>query len=928
MRSTRALFAALLLMVVVGLADAEPRKGASVEGITEYHLDNGLRVLLFPDDSKPVVTVNATYLVGSRHEGYGESGMAHLLEHMLFKGTPRHGKIWKELQDHGAQFNGSTSSDRTNYFETLPASEENLLFALDLEADRMVNSFVAKADLESEFTVVRNEFEMGENSPIGVLSERVMSTAYLWHNYGKSTIGSREDIERVPIERLQAFYRTFYQPDNCVLIVAGRFDEARTLAHVARLFGAIPRPTRVLQQTWTWEPTQDGEREVTLRRAGDVQGIQVAYHVCAATHEDFEPLRVLADVLDADQTGRLFQVLVAPGLATRVSSGVQPMHDPGMFSIGVQARPDQPLGEIRKRLIETLDGLGATTFTTEEVERSKRAAARSFEQLMSDPNRVGVAISEAAACGDWRLMFLRRDRLAKVTPADVQRVAARYLKAGNRTIGTFVPDATPERVTIPPTPDAASLVHDYVGGAAMSKGAAFEASYAAIEAHTTRATLPVGMKLALLPRETRNDQLAIAMNFRYGSEAELTGKVEAAAFVGRMLMQGTKRKSRREIQDALDALSARVSVGSAGGGGRGRRRGGSGGGGTLGVIEVSIGCGRAQLPAVLDLTAEILREPAFPAEEFERVKRETLAMLEERLSDPQALAMSELQRRLHPFPATDVRYVPTPAEQMERVQAVTLDQVKAMYENLVGASAAEAAAVGDFDAAELTALLGKHFGEWPSPKPFERVVRKALPARAGPLVLETPDKANAVFGLGIGMEVRDDDPDYPALFLANYILGGSANSRFFNRIRQAEGLSYSCGTALQVGALDRVGVFTGSGICAPENAERALAAALEETARLIEKGVSQAELDDARKGYRQAIEVELSSDAGVAGLLATGLFHGRTLKFAEDLLQRIDALTPADPASAFAKFVKPADLITVRAGDFARAAKAGETPRK
>src|SRR5262245_47748992 len=177
----------------------------SVEGITEYALPNGLRVLLFPDQSKSTITVNVTYLVGSKHENYGETGMAHLLEHLLFKGSTKHTDIPKELQDHGSRPNGTTSYERTNYFETFSASDVNLEWALDLESDRMVNSFVAKKDLDSEMTVVRNEFEAGENNPLGVLYQRVLSTAYPWHNYGKSTIGSRADIENVPIDRLQAF---------------------------------------------------------------------------------------------------------------------------------------------------------------------------------------------------------------------------------------------------------------------------------------------------------------------------------------------------------------------------------------------------------------------------------------------------------------------------------------------------------------------------------------------------------------------------------------------------------------------------------------------------------------------------------------------------------------------------------------------------
>ena len=223
---------ALLFTAPLLLADSLPKgvsQVTSVEGITEYRLPNGLRVLLMPDASKPTVTVNMTYLVGSRHENYGETGMAHLLEHLLFKGTPGNPKIPEEFNKRGMRMNGTTSLDRTNYYELFQANDDNLKWALDMEADRMVNSFIAKKDLDTEMTVVRNEYERGENSPGSVLMKRMQSVAYDWHNYGNSTIGNRSDIENVKIENLQAFYRQYYQPDNAVLLVAGKFDTAKVL---------------------------------------------------------------------------------------------------------------------------------------------------------------------------------------------------------------------------------------------------------------------------------------------------------------------------------------------------------------------------------------------------------------------------------------------------------------------------------------------------------------------------------------------------------------------------------------------------------------------------------------------------------------------------------------------------------------------------
>src|SRR5256714_4242704 len=300
MADMKRLFAARLLLVAAfavsfaAWAAELPKKVVSIEGVTEYRLANGLKVLTIPDPGIDTVTVHMAYLVGSRHEGYGEKGMAHLLEHLLFKGAKGHPDIKGELSRRGARWNGTTSSDRTTYFETLAATNESLDWALGMEADRMVNSFVSKKDLDSEMTLVRNEFEVGENNPGGVLFQRMQQLAFPWHNYGNPIIGQRYDIERVPIDRLQAVYRTWYQPDNAVLIIAGRFEEPQAMALAAKHFGAVPKPARKMPLLYTQEPTQDGERNVVLRRVGENKIVSTLYRVPAGSHPEYPAIDVLA----------------------------------------------------------------------------------------------------------------------------------------------------------------------------------------------------------------------------------------------------------------------------------------------------------------------------------------------------------------------------------------------------------------------------------------------------------------------------------------------------------------------------------------------------------------------------------------------------------------------------------------------------------
>jgi zinc protease len=881
-------------------------KGPAVEGIAEYTLPNGLKVLLFPDPSKPTITVNVTYLVGSRHEGYGETGMAHLLEHLLFKGTPRHPNIPQELTEHGARPNGSTWFDRTNYFETFTASDTNLIWALDLEADRMVNSFVAQKDLESEFTVVRNEFEAGENDPFNVLMERVFSAAYLWHNYGKSTIGARSDIEHVPIERLRAFYRKYYQPDNALLVVAGQFDPARTLRLIERKFGRIPRPRREgemrIWPTYTLDPVQDGERNVTLRRVGDVQVIMAAYHVPAGTHPDFAALDILAEVLGDEPSGRLYKALVEPRRAASVGAFGFQLREPGLLLAYAQLRKEDDLDSAWVAMRAALAEVVSRPPSVEEVERARTQLLKNIELNLNRSDRVGLELSEWAAMGDWRMLFIHRDRLRRVTPDDVARVAAAYLKPANLTTGTFIPTPEPDRAEIPPSPDLASLVEGYRGDTALAAGEVFDPSPGNVEARTVRSTLPGGLQLALLAKKNRGEAVNLSLTLRFGSQEEVRGRSTAADLAADMLLRGSASKTRQQIQDEFDRLKARVSIS-----------------GSATALRVSLETTRPNLLPALRLLGEVLRQPAFDPKEFEELRRQDLAQLEEQRSDPIALGSNAFNRQLNPYPKGDPRYVPSLDEQIAAYQAATVEEARRFYAEFYGASRGELAVVGDFDPAAVQQAAAEIFGEWKSPKPFARVPQEYHEVAPTAITLETPDKANAFFLAGHNLNLRDDDPDYPALVLGNYMLGGGfLNSRLAVRIRQKEGISYGVGSGLSAGSLDRSGNFLAYAIYAPENAARLEAAVREELDKVLRDGFTEEETRKAKEGWLQSRNVTRAQDNALAGQLGSYLFLGRTLAWDAELERKVAALTPDQIRDAMARHIDPARLVVVKAGDFAK----------
>jgi zinc protease len=916
MRRLAPLFIVIIWLTASPAAEA-PQKIASIEGVTEYRLANGARVLLFPEASRPTVTINMTVLVGSRHEGYGETGMAHLLEHMVFKGTPTFRDVPKALRDHGANFNGTTNVDRTNYFETMPANEENLEFGIRLEADRLVNSFVKREDLASEMTVVRNEFERGENSPQGVLMERIHAAAYEWHNYGKSTIGNRSDIERVPIENLQAFYRKYYQPDNVVLIVAGKFDEATALALVQKYLGSIPKPTRNLDDTYTEEPAQDGERTVVLRRVGKVGTLGVAYHVPSAAHADWAPLSLLADIVSQQPNGRLYQALVESKLASSANASAGNNHDPSLFTATAQAEPGR-LDVVRDTLLGTLEKMASIPFKSDEVEKAKVRSRRNQERLQSDSMAMSQALSSASALGDWRLLFVQRDALASVTAADINRVARTYFQKHNRTVGMYIPEDQPQRLHIPAAPALDTLVKNYKGGTTTAAGEAFDPSPKNLDARTKIMTEP-GLKAGLLPKKNRGETVSLVLTLHYGNEESLKGQIEAASMLPALMMAGTKKHDRQALREELDTLGVRISPGAGGfGRGGGRRGGGPGVGGTPGELTFSVEAKRSTLRAALKLLGEILREPAFPPAEFDAMKRRSHAMAEMTRTEPAMLAVNRLSRALAPYSPSDVRYVPTPEENEKRLEALTLGQVIALYQKQLGGAEAQLAVVGDFDPEPTVAKVREILAGWKSDVPVKRIEQSAPSAQSGSHdVILTPDKANAVFVAGLAFPLKQTDPEYAALQLGNFLFGGGTlSSRLGNRIRQKEGLSYGVTSSFTASAQDPSARFAVNAITNPLNIDRVEKAFAEELKEFLINGPSLGEMMDGQKAYLEGQKVARTSDTAIAAQIVANLRLGWTFAHAAELEKQVAALTPDDVKAAFRKYIDPNTLVIIRAGDF------------
>ena len=873
-------------------------KVTAVEGIDEYRLANGMQVLLVPDVSKPTTTVNLTLRVGSRHEGYGETGMAHLLEHMMFKGTPKHPKVWAEFQKRGLRANGTTGADRTNYTASFSADEDNLAWYVGWLADAMVNSFISRKDLNTEMTVVRNEMEMGENSPERALYKKTLGVMFDWHNYGKDTIGARADVENVDIPSLRSFYRTYYQPDNATLVVSGKFDPGKTLALAARTFGKIKRPERKLPVLYTLDEAQDGEREVAVRRVGGTTIFFAAYHVPAGPHPDFAAVELLVQMMGDTPSGRLHKRLTEKQLAAVTYAFVDGRAEPGFALFGAQLAPGQEADKARAELLATLESAATEPFTEEELRRAKAKWLNAWEQSFANPEAVGLALSESIAQGDWRLFFLLRDRVRDAKLADVQRVATSYLIRTNRTLGTYVPTADPRRAPPLQQVDVAAQMKEFKPDPAAAAVEAFVATPQNIDRRTRRFTLG-GLQVALLPKGTRSQAVNAVVTLRFGDERTLFGQGDVPDMLAALLDKGTRTLSREAFQDRLDQLKTQLRV-SAG----------------MGQVSVQLVSRREHLAAAIALVGEMLRQPAFPPDALEEVKRQALAGIAQQRKEPEAVAANAVARAGNPYPRGDVRYARTFDEMAADVEAVTLEKVRDFHARYYGARRAQFAAVGDMDPATVRQALEQALESWDAGMPYTRVPQPIFPIAPQRLVLQVPDNQNATLLAKLSVPLSDNDDDYPALMMANHLLGSGGSSRLWKRIREAEGLSYDVRSSVQWHNEQPHSLWFGSAIFAPQFLTRVEAAYRDELSRALKEGFTEQELAEGRRGLLSRRRLSRAQDAVLASTWAEYLYLGRTFRKSAEVDAALESLTLSQVNEALRRYVKPDQLVWAFAGDF------------
>ncbi|QHT70706.1 insulinase family protein [Rhodocytophaga rosea] len=919
------LFFLLFLCLVYSLSGQKLPAGYTqvkeLGGIKEFKLEsNGLVILLKEDHTAPVLTFMVTYKVGSRDEVTGNTGSTHLLEHLMFKGSPTFNKkdgtsIDIEFGKAGAMVNATTWLDRTNYFESLPNT--HLELAIKIEADRMRNAFINEEDRQAEMTVVRNEFEQGENDPLYALDKQIWATAYQAHPYHHSTIGWRSDIEKVPIEKLKAFYDTYYWPNNATITLIGDFSESQALEYIKKHFGAIAASPKPIPQVYTQEPEQQGQRRMIVKRAGQLGMVGIAYKTPKGLEQDTYPMKVLVSILAEDKTSRLYKALVDKGLATTINPSYDIFKDEGLFIPYVYLTPGIKQEDVEKIILDEFEKIKASGVTAQEVSRAINKIITQKAYQSDGSYSLASQINEAIAMGDWTFYVNFNDNIQKVQPIQVQAAARKYLLTDKSTVGYFIPKAEEGSTAIinSPAKNRESVQTPlYYRNPALTYLESADKHDQQVPGQKNSKVLPGNTFASQVQFKQINGAKVYAMKTDVKDVVTLTGSIYAgettspadnsklAHFVGSMLDKGTIKKSKFDIAEQLENIGASISFNI-----------------TRHTLNFNAKCLKKDLPIVIGLIEEQLKFPAFKDEEIDKLKKQLKASIQQNTEKTNFMANQALLAQL--YPKTHPNYPVSVEQSLKDIDKITGSDIRAFHKKYYGPASMIIVAVGDVEVPVFQKLVSNALQGFSGGITYPAIAKATHAPAEKKVVVEMKEKASATLAIGMATGLKQTDKDYLPLFVGNQVLGGGGfTGRLMSIIRDDEGLTYGI-YSYHTGDVFSDGYFGVTGQFAPELLDKGYASTMREFNRWIKEGISEKDLQDKKMNIVGSFKVELSTTGGIANEILNTIQAGLPISYLDEFPARIEALTLAEVNAAMKKYIDPSKMVVVMAGSIDKEGK-------
>ena len=887
------------------LASLGIKKIDSAGGIDEYRMRNGLKILLRENHSAPVVSFMLVYRVGSRNEAVGHTGSTHFLEHMMFKGTrkfnPAAGTgVMETFSRVGALLNATTWLDRTNYFECVPS--EYLELCIQVEADRMRNLNLRQEDRDSEMTVVRNEFERGENNPGSALAKELTALAFREHPYHHPTIGWRSDVEYVPLERLKEFYDTYYWPDNATVIVVGDFDSDKTLRKIEKYFGKIPKAPHSIPEVYTVEPPQEGERRVELRRSGDLPQLLIGYHTPNADHKDNYALSLMHSILgdSGKRSSRLYKALVETGLATSCYANNGEFRDPFLFTLGATLVPGRSFEELERAIYAEIERLAKEDCSADELHRVKQSNRKGTTLGSADPQTFANMICGAESVSTWRWLVDYDDHFDAVTAADVRRVAATYFEKTNRTVAHFIPtDTTRAEIDYSKKPGAdgkkakakapvkvenkrMDLPRPGSAGSDFSK-------------RVLKEVLPNGMTVMLLPNPGTGS-VAIHGALAGGDSFATLDRSMIPTVTSTMLTRGSQNYSKEQLAHVLEEMGIRFG---------------------FGADRYKVGFGalltKEDFPKFIPVLDDLVRRPLFPDAELAIVLKELKAGLTRSMNDTGRRASNALMQLIypegHPF------YERSYEERIDELLRIDHNELASFHKAHYSPAGTVISIVGDLDIDLALEQIKQRFSDWQGPvlKAADAAI-VPMPDIARRVEINLADKANADILIGHPTTLSRKNKDFFAAQLANAALGkDTISSRLGKVLRVKHGLTYGIYSYFDDTSFGAAPWMVGLSVN-PANVSEALKLVDQVVAEYMKKGISANELADEAGRAVGSFLVSLRSSDGIAAALTRFEYIGLGIEPMDTVSDDFMSVTRKDVLAAIAKYFRPDLATTVIAG--------------
>ncbi len=883
-------------------------------GIQEYLLKaNGLRVLLFEDHSAPVAAVMITYGAGSRNEGPGTTGSAHMLEHMMFKGTQEYHKslgtqIARLLENSGAEINATTSYDSTNYYEFLP--NDKIPLALDIEAARMRGTLLDPEDFEREKTVIQNELERYFDSPMAALYNAVWQKAFTKHTYHHPVIGWREDVAAMPVKSLKHFYDLYYRPDHAVLTVVGSFETPALLDEIARRFSLVPRSNEKLPPEPAPEPVQNEKRSVEVRKEEGAEYLLMAFKSPGAMHPDAAALDLLSAILTSGKTSRLYQKLVQSGLAASVESSSSGTRDPGLFSVLVTLSSSNH-DEVEKEVMETLEQIQREGVSTEELTRvlnqTRAAVAFSRDGAFS----VAGELAQAIGMGNWNLFTGYLTRAEQVTPGDLKRIAAEYLRPERLTSGKLFTGSggasngteavRPGKTGMPG--EHSSADEDGVQPGDKTKMPArvknllesLSASGSATHYGEQVKTFDSGGAKLLTLRTSVKNILAFSGSFPRAGTAYSQNPV-LAKLTAQMLDKGTAGRRPLEIAELLESRGADVHFGA-----------------DAEYVRFQGRCLKADTALVLKLMMEQLQKPLFDAEEFRKLKEREKVNLRYTMASTSSQAANALMRRV--FPAGHPLRPAAYEDQLSWLEKTTIEDIREFHRTHYGLQNLRFSVSGDLEALEIQTLFLELLSGWPAQsREASSVPVMELPDSVQFESIRLPEKQNVDVLMGHAVPITRTHPDFLPASLANAVLGGDFTARLSNIVRDRYGLTYGIRSGL-VGLSERL---TGAWVIHMIVNAPVLGEGIQRTFEQLElfqsQGITREELEEKKESTVGQFKTGLASTQSLADQILLAEELGLGAGYLDRFPSLVKAVSLDQANNAIRRYFHPEQLFVVAAG--------------